>query len=64
MEHAAKLDALGPLKVLARGYSFVKDSGDKPVKTVTDVAIGDVIRVQLSGGELGCRVEDKVIYNG
>ncbi len=64
VEHAAKLDALGPLKVLARGYSFVKDSGDKPVKTVTDVAIGDVIRVQLSGGELGCRVEDKVIYNG
>lgn len=64
VEYAAKLDALSPLKVLSRGYSFVKDSGDKPVKTVTDVTVGDVIRVQLSGGELGCRVEDKVVYDG
>lgn len=64
VEYAAKLDALSPLKVLARGYSFVKDSGDKPVKAVTEVAVGDVIRVQLSGGELGCRVEDKVVYDG
>lgn len=64
VEHAAKLDALSPLKVLSRGYSFVKDSGDKPLKSVTEVAVGDVIRVQLSGGELGCRVEDKVVYDG
>lgn len=64
VEYAAKLDALSPLKVLSRGYSFVKDSGDKPVKTVMDVDVGDRIRVQLSGGELDCRVEDKVVYNG
>lgn len=64
VEYAAKLDALSPLKVLARGYSFVKDGEDKPVKTVTDVAVGDVIRVQLSGGELGCRVEEQVVYDG
>ncbi len=64
VEHAAKLDALSPLKVLARGYSFVKDSGDKPVKSVADVSVGDAIRVQLTGGELACRVEDKVVYDG
>lgn len=64
VQHAAKLDALSPLKVLSRGYSFVKDSGDKPIKAVTDVAVGDVIRVQLTGGELGCRVEEQVVYDG
>ena len=64
VEHAAKLDALSPLKVLARGYSFVKDSGDKPVKSVADVSVGDAIRVQLTDGELACRVEDKVVYDG
>ncbi len=64
VEHAAKLDTLSPLKVLARGYSFVKDSGDKPVKSVADVSVGDAIRVQLTGGELACRVEDKVVYDG
>lgn len=64
VQHAAKLDALSPLKVLARGYSFVKDSGDKPVHSVTDVRVGDEIRITLSGGELGCRVEDKVVYDG
>lgn len=64
VQYAAKLDALSPLKVLARGYSFVKDSGDKPVKSVADVSVGDAIRVQLTGGELACRVEDKVVYDG
>ena len=62
--YAAKLDALSPLKVLSRGYSFVKDEAGHPVRSAEDVAVGDKISITLSGGTLGCRVEDKVEEHG
>ena len=51
-KNAAKLDGLSPLGTLARGYALAKDKNGKVLKSVTQVAAGDVISVTLSDGEL------------
>ncbi|MWJ33475.1 exodeoxyribonuclease VII large subunit, partial [Saccharibacillus sp. WB 17] len=52
-----QLDALSPLKVMARGYSLVYDeAGQKLIKSVHEVAEGDGIVVRVNDGSLECRV--------
>jgi exodeoxyribonuclease VII large subunit len=46
------LDAVSPLKTLGRGYSIIRDSSDKVVKTVAQVSGGDTLRGQLTDGEV------------
>lgn len=46
---AARLDALSPLGVLARGYSVVR-TGDKVVRSTNDVEVGDRVEIVLSEG--------------
>ena len=55
---AGKLDALSPLKILARGYGIVKslDTG-MIVKSVSDIGKGSGIEVGLSDGIIECKVE-------
>lgn len=51
----AKLDAMSPLKILARGYSVATKNG----KVITDsscVEAGDKINVKLSSGSIDCEV--------
>lgn len=45
-----KLDALSPLKTLARGYSITK-KGENVVKSVKDLKSGDKISIRLCDGE-------------
>ena len=52
---SAKLDALSPLKVLARGYS-IPYIGDRVVKSVDDVSPGDKLSLKVSDGTVGCTV--------
>ena len=54
---AAKLDALSPLAVLARGYSLTWSTRGKLLRRAVDAEIGEEIRVDLSEGGLRCRVE-------
>lgn len=63
VHYAAKLDALSPLKVLSRGYSVLNNAEGKPIKEISQVEIGDMVHITLTGGELECRVEHKVIVN-
>lgn len=53
---AGRLEALSPLKVLARGYSVTR-KGDQVVRAATDVRPGDRIRTILGDGEISSRVE-------
>ena len=62
VERAAKLDALSPLKVLGRGYAIAEKNGGI-LKSVADAAPGDKIDLKLTGGSLGCVVED-IHYGG
>ncbi len=53
-----KLDALSPLKVLARGYGLVsnRETGSS-ILSIRQVSIGETLSVTLSDGALACRVD-------
>ncbi|MBM3345408.1 MAG: exodeoxyribonuclease VII large subunit [Betaproteobacteria bacterium] len=53
----ASLDHLNPLRVLARGYSVVRDTQGRIVRSAIDLAPGDAIDVTLASGHLRARVE-------
>jgi len=57
---AGRLETLSPLAVLGRGYAVCWNA-DKTaiVRSAASVDSGDVVRVTLADGELGCRVESK-----
>ena len=54
---AQSISDLNPMAVLARGYSAVT-VGEKIVKSVEEVAIGDKINVKMSDGSVSAVVED------
>ena len=55
---SAQLDALSPLRTLARGYAICWETpGTEVVRSVTAVAAGDRVHVQLPDGMLHCEVE-------
>jgi exodeoxyribonuclease VII large subunit len=54
----ATLDALSPLKVLARGYSVAEVDG-KPITSVNLVAVGDKINLRVNDGTLLCEIKEK-----
>jgi exodeoxyribonuclease VII large subunit len=52
-----QLDALSPLKVMARGYSLVYDEQEKRlVKSIKDVQPGDLVKVRVADGQLDCHI--------
>ena len=53
---AARLDALSPLKVLARGYSVVQKDG-KTVRAVKDIENGDLVSLYLADGKAECEIK-------
>jgi len=46
------LDTVSPLKTLGRGYSIIRDTNNRVIKTVADVKTGDQLRGQLMDGEM------------
>lgn len=53
----SKLDALGPINVLKRGYTFTK-IGNKVINSISSVKVGDTINVSMLDGDLNCKVEE------
>lgn len=52
-----QLDALSPLKVMARGYGLVYDENEeKLIKSAREVREGDRIIVRINDGSLDCQV--------
>lgn len=58
ISHAAKLDALSPLKVLTRGYAMTQTADGQMVRSVKQVDRGERIKVLLSDGVLQTTVID------
>ncbi len=58
----AKLDAMSPLKVLARGYSVVRGPDDSILQQASAVKPGDEITVDLRSGKL--RAEVREVWEG
>ena len=53
------LEALSPLRVLARGYSVVTLPDGTVVRRSEQAGPGSLLRVRLSEGALNCRVENR-----
>ncbi|MBR6565165.1 MAG: exodeoxyribonuclease VII large subunit [Clostridia bacterium] len=62
-QNLTALDALSPLKVLARGYSVAKVSG-KTLTSVKNAKIGDNLTLRVSDGILECEIKDIGENNG
>lgn len=54
---AAALDAMSPLKVLARGYSVATDEKGAIIRSISDASGGDRIQLRVTDGMIPCRVE-------
>lgn len=54
---SAKLDALSPLKILARGYAVASKDG-KPIKSVKGLEKDDTFSLLLSDGSINCAVKE------
>lgn len=56
--HAARLESLSPLNVLARGYSLTRTLPERHVvQKVADVKAGDRVEILVSDGSVKARVE-------
>lgn len=53
----ASLDALSPLRVLARGYAIVSDDDEKPIKSVGGIYPGDRLCLRFTDGSADCTVD-------
>jgi len=56
-----KLNLLSPTNVLNRGYSIVTTKEGKILKSVEQVAIGELLGVQLHQGRIATEVKSKSI---
>ena len=61
---ASTLEALSPLKVLSRGYSYVEGKEGRLVSSVRNVKIGDMLYITLKDGKVTANVKDKVNFYG
>ena len=53
---SAALDAMSPLRVLARGYAVARGEGGQVVSSVEQVRTGERLELTLSDGTLDCQV--------
>ena len=60
----AALDALSPLKVLARGYAVARSQEGAVLREAGAVSPGDRVRVTLARGALDCAVENVIAEEG
>ncbi|WP_167815226.1 exodeoxyribonuclease VII large subunit [Sporolactobacillus shoreae] len=51
-----QLNALSPLKIMARGYSLAYNQESKLVKSVKDVAPGDPLILRMNDGRIDCQI--------
>ena len=54
---AAALDAMSPLKVLARGYAVATNEKGAIIRNTADVVNGEKLRLRVTDGLIPCRVE-------
>lgn len=54
---ASAVEALSPLRVLVRGYSYITDANGAPVKSIDELSRGSLVRLTLRDGHADCTVE-------
>ena len=57
-----KLEALSPLSVLSRGYGALYSENGSVISHASDVKSGDVVKMQLSDGEITAKAEEVHVF--
>lgn len=57
-ENAAKLQALSPLAVLARGYSVTMQTDGKVITSTEQISVNDNVNIQFQNGKAVCTVKE------
>lgn len=52
-----KLESYSPLKVMNRGYTFCRDQDGNIIRSVKDISIGQLLKLNLQDGRADCRAE-------
>ncbi len=55
---AGRLDALSPVKRLESGFSYVSREDNKTVTKVSEVKVGDTLKIQVTDGVISAEVSD------
>lgn len=55
--HSARLEALSPLKILARGYAVATGADGRVLKRVAQLSAGTAFRLRVTDGAVAARVE-------
>lgn len=55
--HGARLDALSPLKILARGYAVATGADGRVLKRMAQLPAGTSFRLRVTDGAVGARVD-------
>lgn len=58
----AKLDAMSPLNVMARGYAIAQNAEQQIIRSVCEVKPGDQLRVRVNDGEIIAEVENSEAF--
>ncbi len=53
-----KLEGAGPLKLMARGYSYCQDDRGNVVRSVGDLQVGQRLMLRFRDGSARCRIEE------
>jgi exodeoxyribonuclease VII large subunit len=62
---ASNLDALSPLRVLARGYAIARDADGRVISSAADLDVGESIDVRLGiGSVVACVTEVRPGHEG
>ncbi|MBR4208151.1 MAG: exodeoxyribonuclease VII large subunit [Lachnospiraceae bacterium] len=59
-----RIKALSPHERLAGGYGFLRDDSGKKIKSIADVKIGDLIKIDLKDGALSAEVKETAQREG
>lgn len=51
-----KLNTLSPLSTLDRGYTLTMDMNDKPIETINDLKVDDIVKIKLKDGKILSKV--------
>lgn len=52
-----QMKGLSPLDKLSQGFSYVEDGSGAAVTKISQIEVGDQVKIQVSDGELGARIE-------
>ena len=56
---SSAVDAMSPLKVLARGYAIATDEREQTIRTASQLTEGDRVHLRFHSGGAVCRVESR-----